>query len=454
MVDKPDMEVSANSSQDIAEFLKSAAHPARVHILNLLEQGTHAFSALMQGTQLSKTALANHTHRLVQMGLVYRSARGKYALTADGTALLHAITTVYHSSRRREKAQREALLNRYTRSMKEGKQVSKKTISTQAVYQPCWLSYTGAMAGALKSLEVNCDVVDVGGYSGYAFLINVSKSMTCPSGPTALSKDTWTEIHRGTEQLGWTIEHYEYPDSYPKKEGHLTPEELAIARTLFTKIRQEVDHRNRPVVLWGLVAPEYGIVNGYEGDAYLVSTFRTLNKQPETPIPFHDLKAPGCLDAFFFRDPIAADPDTMNTEATKRALRFASGQVSVLDNYVAGPAALYEWANVLEHMPEDKQNYHGNSYVGACVAEGRVIAAGFLRRLAGKQTGPLSEHLLEAADSYGKGARLLDEFTRLFPFKFDGAMLLNDRKRGAEILRQAKLHEEDAIRSLKKAAAS
>jgi len=451
MVDKTSDGFSTNSSEGVAKFLKSAAHPARIRVLKLLEQGEHEFAVLMQQTKLSKTALANHMSRLLQMGLIRRVARGDYVLTVDGKELLNATTTVYRNSIRREEAQREAMLNRYTKSMIEGKQLIKKVISKEAVYQPCWLSYTGAMAGSLRSLGVNCDMVDVGGYSGYAFLINVSKGMTCPSGPTALPPETWTQIHRGTEKLGWTIKHYEYPESYPKKEGHPTSEEIEVARKLFAKIKQEIDQRNRPVVLWGLVVPEYGIVNGYEGESYLTSTFRSLMRKPETPVPFHDLKAPGCIDALFFRDQIKIDAEAVSKEGVKKAVRFASAEVPVLDNYVAGPAALLEWANVLERVPEEKQNYHGNSYVGACVAEGRAISSEFLRRIAGKYKGKQSEHLLEASESYGKGAKLMDEFTKIFPFKFKGDMKLGERKRGAEILRKAKLFEDDAIKSLKKA---
>jgi len=444
-------EFLTNSFERLANFLKSAAHPARMHVLILLQQGNREFSVLMQQTKLSKTALANHMNHLVQMGLVQRVARGEYTLTVDGKELLNAIVAVYKNSIRREEEQREDLLNRYTKSLIAGKKLSKKVITKEAVYQPCWLSYTGAMAGSLQSLGVDCDVVDVGGYSGYAFLINVSKGMTCPSGPTALPLETWTRIHRGTEKLGWTIEHYEYPDSYPKKEGHPTPEEIEVVNKLFAKIRQEIDQENRPVVLWGLVAPEYGIVNGYEGDSYIISTFRSLVKQPETPIPFHDLKAPGCIDAFFFRDQVRVDATTACKEALKRALQFAVAEVPILDNYSAGPAALDEWANVLENVPEEKQNYHGNSYVGACVAEGRVMSAEFLKRLARKHSGKQSKHLLDATKSYEKGAKLMKEYTRIFPFKFEGEMKLKHRKRGAKILKKTKLFEEEAARNMKKA---
>ncbi len=439
------------SPKGVSKLLKSAAHPARIHLLALLVQGNSRFSDLMLHTKLSKTALANHLNRLVKMKLVQRAARGEYALTLDGRELLSATATVYRNSVRREEDRREAMLSRYTKSLVEGKILSRKVISEEAVYQPCWLSYTGAIAGSLKALGIDCDVVDVGGYSGYAFLINVSKGVTCPSGPTALPGETWRQIREATENLGWTLEHFEYPHSYPEVEGKHTPEEIEIARKLFDKIKHEIDEKSRPVVLWGLVVPEYGIVNGYEGESYLTSTFRHLANKAEDPILFYDLKAPGCLEALFFRDNVKPDLAQLGRRALERAKCFADASVPILDNYVAGPAALDEWASVLENLPEEKQNYHGNSYVAACVHEGREIASEFLRRLAKKHPGKHSEHLLAAAECYAKGARFMQEFTRIFPFKFQGAMRTEERRKAAELLRKVKPLEEEAIGHMEKA---
>ncbi len=424
--------VFSESPKGIAKLLKSAAHPARIQILTSLLQERNEFSQLMQRTKLSKTALANHMKRLMKTGLVQRVVRGEYTLTRDGKELLNATLTVYRNSARREEERREALLSRYTKGLVEGKSLSRKMISREVEYQPCWLSYTGAMAGSLKGLGTDCDIVDVGGYSGYAFLINASKGVTCPSGPTALPRETWKQIHKGTENLGWTMELYEYSKSYPAKEGNPTPQEIEIAKELFEKIKQEIAEKDRPVVLWGLVAPEYGIVKGYEGNSYVVSTFRRLVNKPETPIPFHDLKAPGCIDAFFFRDRVQIDTSVLEREALERATRFAAAEVPILDNYVAGPEALDEWARVLESVPQEKQNYHGNSYVGACVAEGRAISSEFLKRLADKLDREQTKRLLKAADCYEKGTRIMEEFTRIFPFRFQGEMKLRDRKKGAE----------------------
>jgi DNA-binding transcriptional ArsR family regulator len=439
------------SPNGIAELLGLAAHPARIRIMALLLQGEEEFSNLMQQTKLSKTALANHLNQLINKELIEKKGRGKYALAADGKELLRAAAAMYEGSVQRQRAERQLLSRRYTEGLKEVKTLEKKVISKKVEYQPCWISYFGAVAGCLRALGTDCDVVDVGGYSGYAFLTNVAKNVTCPSGPTAFPEKTWNQIRKATEELGWTIETLAYEGSYPEKEGSPTPKEIEKVRKVFDKIKQEIDEKDRPVVLWGLVVPEYGIVKGYEGDSYIVSTFRRLSGQPEDPILFYDLKAPGCLDTLFFCDKVKRRDETTDKGALQRAIDFASAKVPILSNYVAGPAAFDEWANVLETLPGEKQNYHGNSYVGACYCESREICAQFLRRLAQKYPGKQSKHLLKAAECYEKSWKLMKELTQLFPFKFQGDMSLALRKRGAELLRKVKPNEEEAIQHMKNA---
>jgi len=439
------------SPEGIAELLKSAAHPARIQILTLLLRGEHDFSNFIRHTGLSKNALVNHLNLLMKKNLVQRVARGEYNLTVDGEEFIMAAAMTYRDSLQREYRRRDQLRRLYTEGWIGGKQLSMKVISKTVEYLPCWLSYTGAVAGSLRALGVDCDTVDVGGRSGYAFIINVSKGETCPSGPTALHGEVWGEIHRGTEGLGWTMEHYFDSGSYPSEEANPTPQDFERAKKLFEKVKGEIDGRDRPVVLWGLVIPEYGIVKGYEGNTYITSTYRSLINpgQPEEPVLFYDLKAPGCLDSYFFRDRVERDAFADDREALERAIRFARADVPIHGNYVGGPPALDEWADVLGNLPEDKQNYHGNSYVSACVQEGRSMAAEFLRRISERHQGNQSKHLQKAAKCYEKGAELMNEFNKIFPFKLQGDMTLEDRSKGAEILRKVRPLEEEAIRRMK-----
>lgn len=333
--------------------------------------------------------------------------------------------------------------------MLEGKPLRRKVISRKVEYPPCTLSYTGAVAGSLRALGVDCDPVDVGGYSGYAFLINVAKGTTSASGPTALTVETWKRMLRGTENLGWTIEwRILYPHSYPVKRNNPTTKEI---EKVFEEIKREIDEKDRPIVLWGLAASEYGIVKGYEGNSYLTSTFRGFHNQSEDPVPFYDLKAPGCINALFFREKVTKNVVAIGKETLERDINFATAKVSIRAKYVGGPQALNEWANVLENLPEKNRGYMGNSYVGACVCEGRYMCAAFLRRLSDKHPGEQTKDLREAAEHYEEGWKLMKEFVKIFPFKFRGEMRTEDRKKGAEILRRVKPFEKKSIEHMQKA---
>ena len=447
-------EALVENSEGIAGLLGSAANPARVMLLTLMLRGEGGFSTMRIKTGLSKTALANHLSRLVENGLVRRAERGKYELTVDGRELLGAAVSMYRSSARRADEERVRLQSRYRRAFMETGVTGRRIVSRQAKYQPCWLSYTGAMAGCITALGNACDATDVGGASGYSFIINVAKGQTCPSGPTATHIKTFREMLKATESLGADIEAYIYQHSYPAKAGSPTPRELEVVSKLFERVRREIDG-DRPVVIYGLAAPEYGIVNGYEGQSYIVSTHRSLNEKgrPEEPIPFHALNSPGCIDAFYFREaPRTHEDKEFAAEALARAARFANAQMPVQKGYVAGVEAYDEWARVLIEVPEEEQNYLGNSYTAACVAEGRAMSAAYLRRVAPRTSATVKEHLSASAAAYARAAERMAEFLKLFPFGFEGEMKQPDRKKGADILKDARAHEEEAVRELSKAA--
>jgi len=434
----------------VAEMLKSLSHPGRVRVLTLLLEGERDLAALQEGAGLSKNALVNHLNLLMENRLVERVRRGGYSLTTDGRELITAAGIIYLDSEVRREAERDRTRRMYAAGLR-GEALSEKTISNRAVYQPCWISYTGAMAGALKSLGVSCDTTDVGGYSGYAFLTNVIRGEFCPSGPTAFHGDVWAEIGKATQSLGQGIEGWSDEGSYPAEEGEPKPEEMGRAKRLFELVKREVDSE-RPAVLWGLFIPEYGIVNGYRGNSYLTSTFMSLVKPSalEPPVPYHDLKAPGCLSAYFFRGPVDVEREEADREVVERAARFASGEIPVNPRYVAGPEAYTEWVDVLENHPEQK-SYHGNSYTAACVWEAKTMAAGFLRRLSERYSGARTKNLGRAQRGYAEAAELMRGLTETFPFSMEGEMAMPERRKGAEILRRVREIEEEAVGHLDEA---
>ncbi len=334
--------------------------------------------------------------------------------------------------------------------------MGRKVISKRVVCPSCWLSYTGTVAGSLRALGVDCDTVDVGGYSGYAFIINITKGGTDPSGPTALGDSVWDQIIKGTEGLGLTIEVYRDLE-YEPFDRDSTPEELERTKKLFERVKKEIDDRDRPVVVWGLPVPDYGVAVGYDGDSYLASTIYGEN---EKPVVYHRLQAPGSIQALFFRDMVDRKAATIDKEAVERAVRFASWNLPAPGGplWVMGPAALDAWADALKNLPDIKDywsGYGGNSYVAQCVHESRYMASEFLKRLSKKYHGEQSKHLHEAAECYEKETKLMEEFTRIFPYSYPPPSRIEIKpehpKKGAEILRKVKALEKEAIKNMKKA---
>lgn len=440
-------DILAESPRALAELFKSVSHEGRVKVLTLLLDGERDLAELVGGTGLSKNALVNHLKLLADSRLVERVSRGRYSLTPDGRDIIASAASLYRESAVREEEERERRQRRYAWAWK-GVEMSERVVSNPAVYQPCWISYTGAVSGVLKSRGVDRDIVEVGGYTGYAFITNVIRGEFCPSGPTAFHIDVWGEMHRATSDLGYRVECRCMGRGYPNDERNPTPEELETTRALFEVAKKEIE-ADRPVVLWGLAVPEYGIVNGYKGNSYIASTFRRLAGQPETPIPYHELQAPGDLHALLFKEPLEVNEEEAIHRAVERAYRFASGDVTQTDRWITGPEAFTEWVNALENASPGPHSYHGNSYVAACLHEARQMAAGFLNRIASHT--PSQMHLLKASEIYAESERLLNELHEMFPFSFQGEMPEEKRKKGADILRKVREIEAGAIEHLGKA---
>jgi DNA-binding transcriptional ArsR family regulator len=452
MSDQRDLEARAlaESSESVAELLRAAAHPARVRVLALLSEAERELTFLVQETRLSKNALVNHLGLLMGAGLAQRSGRGRYGLTPEGHQLVRFVAQAYQGSRRRGEEERRMMRALYASGSGTMYMSESRTVSRPAEYQSCWLSYMGAMAGSLRSLGVECDATDVGGASGYAFAVNVAKGRTSPAGPTALGA-AWMDISKGVQSLGLRLEHWWEDRSYPASQDKPTPEEVELAGRLFDMVRAEVA-KDLPVVLWGLHAPEYGIVNGIEGRSYVASTFRHLIGIPEEPVLYYDLKAHGCMDMFMFRERLEVDRRAADEETLERAARLAAGSYRTLPGFVAGPPALSEWADVLSSGRADLAEYFGHSYTAQCWAEGRGMASEYCSRLARRSKGRRAEELGLASRCYDQEATLLKRVAEGSPFVMEERRLQPQAcASAAGWLRDARRMDEEAVKHLERA---
>ncbi|MFW9833593.1 MAG: hypothetical protein ACFFEK_06335 [Candidatus Thorarchaeota archaeon] len=338
-------------------------------------------------------------------------------------------------------------------------------VESKAKFVAAWISYLATATGILKSLGAETDLVDVGGYTGYAFHINTAKGNTCPSAPTVAPFGKFVE---GLESFGWKIEQsWEGPSYNPSKDS----KELERAANYFSEIKDIIQTTCRPVGIWGIPeVPEFGIVNGFEDDKYLVSTFRSLPHTPmkETPISHTNLHAPGGLFKMIFGESIEVKDDSArDKEAITRAVEIANG-IEKIEGYVVGPEAFDDWARTLEIgiVPRSEKeaaekkgttqlSYHGNSYVAQCTQEGLDLAAEFLKRVADRhQKQPFQKALIMASEEYRKAAEVMKEFTEIFPFSIEKEGIpseFSDKKRvnGAEFLRKVRPHVETGVKQMK-----
>ncbi|MFW9866875.1 MAG: ArsR/SmtB family transcription factor [Promethearchaeota archaeon] len=429
-----------DSVEGMSEFIKAIAHPKRVQILTLLLEKPFDFSNLKLQTNLKKTALANNLTILLEAKLIERFERGTYRITEDGRGLLNAIKEVYDKAKVREDHRRKIKQRRYSQTWL--KNIESKTISSPATWESSWISYIGAVLGVLKSYGINENYANVGGYSGYIFALpNVLSRATCPSSPTALGRNVWRTIEKSTELLGYSVCVFNDNGSFPSEEGKLTEEDIKRAKKLYSFTKEAIDS-NKPVIIWGLFIPEYGICNGYTNGSYLVSTYRRNTNQPETPISYDALQAPGCLHAILLEEKLPPISEKDDKNAIEHAIKFAEGniiQFSELNNtYISGADAFDKWADLLENGNDEDLLYHGNSYVGACTLEAEQLASSFLEHISNKYNGaPQSIFLKKSSEEYKNVASLLEKFTEIFPFALDGDMTKAKKLKGSELLRSA-----------------
>ncbi len=340
-------------------------------------------------------------------------------------------------------------------------------VENKADFVSSWITYLSTATGILKSMGKDVDLIDVAGYTGYAFHLNTSKGDTCPSAPTVAPFSIFAE---GLESFGWKVEQsWESPAFNPSDDD----KQNERAKNYFEEIKNIVIQSGRPIGIWGVPnIPEFGIVNGFVDDKYVVSTFRSLPNVPveDEPIPYLNLHAPGGFFRLIFKDPIGIkEESTRDKEAISRAIAVAKGSEKI-ERYVSGSDSFDEWALVLESgiVPESEDeirelkdismlNYHGNSFVAACTREGLELAASFLERLVDRHQGEsFAKKLFQASENYGQAAAFMEEYTALFPFSHDKNQdpdEFPDKKRyqGARFLRKAKTHVVKAISQMEDA---
>ena len=346
----------------------------------------------------------------------------------------------------------------------QNNRIQQKTLLNPPIFINTWLTYIGCVTGVLRAFGKNVDVVDVGGYSGYVFLNNATKGWIDPGSPTLHNGNVletnpdvialWKEMDAGIAPLGAELERVWDPKHYREGGMPLTTEERNRAMAQFAQVKASLDDE-RPVMIWGMVFPEYGLAAGYTEDKYLVSTFRPYLDQQDDPIHFADLDAKGGLDAVYFHPTRRAPTSADDRAALRRALDLARIDRGITfdtpthsvptQRYVNGLDAYEVWADTIANATPQTASYEYLSYVIACVHEAKGLAADFLLKLAQRYPNTRQGGFLaKASDEYRLVAREFGELTAMFP---PGTVALPPQhflQRAADTLRGMKAMEQSA----------
>lgn len=313
---------------------------------------------------------------------------------------------------------------------RRGMRVTERKLPTEVLMEPAWMSWVGATTACLKALGVDCDTVEVAGMTGYAFVLNIH-SDGLVGGPCG-----WDlmRLIPGVKRLGRSVEVFC---------GWLPGDDLAEIEPqlerCFDLARAEID-AGRPCVVWGTYVPEFGLVNGYSGEQYLVSSFRRFGGEPEPPIAYNELMPAGGPMLFSFPTPVPAY-EGRDRFALRQAVTLAEADRAE----AGGPFGLAGYRAWLGALEQGTADTFGHSYCLQCFGESRWQANEFVHRVSLRNPDqavllePVGAAYAAVADAF---ARLTATFTWPPP---DQPLSDEQRTRSAALLRQAQEAETDAV---------
>lgn len=432
-----------DNSKDLANVFKSLAHESRLEVLSHLVEGEKDLKFLLDATGMSKNGLVNHLATLMEAGIVDRVRRGKYRITGDGEGYVQDAVDQYLVSERYQSKRRRVNASMYRW---RGNELSEKIISNPAVYKSSWFSYQGAVQGVMNSLGVDVSLSDVIAVSGYGWITNALRRHLCPSAPSAFHRDVWMANYEATRNLGIDVEMVYCGEFKWGEDQKPTPDAIINAKKQYDEVVKEIG-ADRPVVMWGIPIPEYGLVNGYKGEEYIVSTFRSIVNQPDTPIHYSGLMAPGGLMIMKFRDSFEIDPIDVAIKTLKRGYKLGTGDVPIHQDYVLSPDAYDVLAkNLTAEEDHDENSHHGTAYTLACLMESKWGVSEYL-----KKVDPILEPTLQqASETYNMLHVTLKKCHELFPMG-PGDMAEDKCKKVADWLIESKKIELLALEGVKKA---
>jgi hypothetical protein len=264
--------------------------------------------------------------------------------------------------------------------------VATGSATTEARAEMTWTTFVGAAVGVLKAAGLaGADVSEFFGLSGRAFHVVIDERCGA-AGPTMYD---WAREHAAAfERAGVFAEVYtSAPDA---------PTVAAARRRGVAHIKASID-RGIGVVLWGVDAPEFGVVYGYDDadGVFLVDGVGRFNTGHSTPILYENLGRQSDVPELHYVIPIervAVEAAAAHRAALRGYVEHLRGRTAVPPAFGAGLVAFDRWTKALESGSYD---HFGLRYNTAVVADARGHAVTYLARVAA--AGVVGQEVVEAA---------------------------------------------------------
>lgn len=255
-----------------------------------------------------------------------------------------------------------------------------------------WHSFVGALATVLQARDEPVDPAWLMGATGFAFRTYAHVDL-CPS---AMSMFDWDALL--PEAVAQTGYRYAYISRGWAQEG-LREARRAAAHA---QIRQAID-AGRPVIVWDIGIPEWGVITGYDDATRQYAGLSCLGR--EETLGYDELgeREIKVLSVTVVKEPNGRSRDDVIRRSLGAAVAHALQQEwEARDRgYQDGPLALGMWAEALARGDETV-NWEHTDYYAATIAAARCYARDYLAAIAGDDP-----DLLAAADAYGRAAAAL-----------------------------------------------
>lgn len=428
---------------------RAIGNNTRIKILYYLLSEPRNVTFLLESLNLHKTALSNHLTLLKESNLIEQSKKGYYTLSIIGYNFIKSF--IMASSLNLVLTGKITFDSYYDiKSNFTYQKLESNFVQPIPKISENRLTFLGSISGLLNYLKVDLSLEEVGGYSGYAFRINVGKNSTHVSGPTG--GPFWNEMYLGIEQITKRKLKIIFDPGAIFPYDRLSGEEEQRLEDLLNEIKIQIN-QNNPVILWGIHAPEFGIVFGYANNSIYTSTFKNIGKLNLELVHLEDLISPSGLWYFYFKEPLNLEFTRRELDklALQRAVRFIKGSDfsntdeawELNDNlwtgkeirFVTGLKAFDVWAENLLKEDDEHYNYEGNSYCGFCYSESLLLASKFLEKLTKRyESEVLSKSLNDATKYYKQAYNNMEEFSKLFPFDEEVIVTLEKKQKGSGLL--------------------